>query len=111
MAPRRQLWPLETRCPEGTTSVGRDFARKVLDGMAQSFPQRLAPIPEQIDPICLGQACMQTIRQLYCEVAVSADHFEVPGDVLWDVLVQWIVADHMGWDRTPPHFFIVDKEP
>jgi hypothetical protein len=54
---------------------------------------------------------MQTIRQLYCEVAVSADHFEVPGDVLWDVLVQWIVADHMGWDRTPPHFFIVDKEP
>jgi hypothetical protein len=79
--------------------------------MAQSFPQRLASIPEQIDPICLGQARVQAIRQLYCEVAVSADHFEVPEDALWDVLVHWIVSDHMGWDRTPPHFFIVDKEP
>jgi hypothetical protein len=79
--------------------------------MARNFPNRLVPITEQIDPICLEQACVQTIRQLHYEVSVSADHFDVPGDVLWDVLVHWIVADHMGWDRTPPHLFIVEKEP
>jgi len=111
MAPRRQLRPLGIRCPEGTTLVGRDFARKVLDGMARNFPQRLAFIPEPIDSLCLEQACLQTIRQLYNEVEVFADHFGVPGDALWDVLVHWIVSDHMGWDRTPPHFLIVEKEP
>lgn len=101
----------ETRCPEGATLAGLDFARKVLGGMAQTFPQPLAAIPEQLDPLCLEQACVQTIRQLYYEVAVSADHFDVPGDVLWEVLVHWIVSDHMGWDRAPIYFFILKKEP
>jgi hypothetical protein len=79
--------------------------------MARDFPQRLASIREQIDPLLLEQACMQTIRQFYYEVALSADHYDVPGDVLWDVLVRWVVSDHMGWARTPPHLFIVEREP
>jgi len=111
MAPRRQHSRLRTRCPEGTTLVGRDLVGKVLDGMARNFPQRLAPITEQIDPLCLEQACVQTIRELHYEVAVSADQYDVPGDVLWEVLVHWIVSDRMGWDRTPSHFFTVGKVP
>jgi|HubBroStandDraft_1064217.scaffolds.fasta_scaffold114711_2 hypothetical protein len=100
-----------TKCPEGTTLAGVDFARKVLGGMARNFPRPLASIPEQVDPLCLEQACAQSIRELYCEVAVFADHFDVPGDVLLDILGHWIVSDLMGWDRTPPHFFTLEKEP
>jgi len=79
--------------------------------MARNFPQPLTAIPEQVDPLCLEQACAQTIRQLYYEVAVSADNFDVPGNVLLDILAHWIVSDLMGWDRTPPHIFIAEKEP
>lgn len=114
MARRGQDWALrtlQTRCPEGTALVGRDFARKVLDGMTRDFPQRLASIREQIDPLRVEKACLQTIRQFYYEVALSADHYDVPGDVLWDVLVHWVVSDHMGRVRTPPHLFIVEREP
>jgi hypothetical protein len=109
MALRRYPPRPETRYPEGTSLAGVDFARKVLGGMARNFPQPLTTIPEQVDPLCLEQACVQTIRQLYYEVAVSADNFDVPGDVLLDILVHWIVSDLMGWDRTPPHLFIVEK--
>jgi hypothetical protein len=108
---RRYLPRPGTRCPEGTTLAGIDSARKVLGGIAQNFPQPLATIPEQIDPLCLEQACLWTIRQLHYEVAVSADHFDVPGDVLLDVLAHWFVSDFMGWDRTPSHFFIVERGP
>ena len=110
MAFRRRYSPVRIRCPEGITLLGRDFARAVLDGIARDFPQRLAPITEQIDPLCLEKACVQTIRQLYYEVAIAADQYDVPGDVLWDVLIHWIVSDHMGWDRTPLHFFVAEKE-
>jgi hypothetical protein len=89
--------------------AGVDFAQKMLGGMARNFPQPLASIPEQADPLCLEQACIQAMRQLYYEVAVSADQFDVPGDVLLDILANWIVSDLMGWDRTPPHLFIVEK--
>lgn len=112
MALRRPSSPsLSTRCPEGTSVAGRDVARIVLDGMALDFPQRAASSSEQIEPWCLEQACIHTMREFYWQVSIFARHYQVPGDILLDILVHWIVSDHMGWDRSPPHLFIVEKEP
>ena len=108
---RKQNPELSIRCPEGTSSVGRDLARQVLDGMARDFDKRLASSAKPIDPMCLEEACKQTIRQIYYEVATSADQFDVPGDVLWHALVHRIVSDHMGWNRGPRTSIFLEEEP
>jgi hypothetical protein len=91
---------------------GRDgfdgvLLRLLFDGFMRDLPD--LPEPEDIDPLRLQKAGEGVLFSLYSEVGVFGAHYDVPVDLLWGVVVDWLVADDMGSERAPVEFFIPEK--
>lgn len=88
---------------------GFDLAllRLLFDEFMGGLPE--LPEPEDVDPLRLQKASEGVLFSLYSEVAVFASQYDVPGDLLWDVVVDWVIADDLGRDRTPVELFMPEK--
>lgn len=67
-----------------------------------------ASVPGAPDVLILERACEDLIRALRHEIQTHAEQFGVPDNLLEAMLVDWLVADEMGSQRTPSAFFIPD---
>lgn len=57
----------------------------------------------------LEGACEDLIRYLRQEIQTQAERSGVPDDFLEGMLVDWLVSDAMGIQRTPSALFIPDN--
>jgi hypothetical protein len=82
----------------------------LFDEFMRNLPELPVREVEDIDPSRLRKAGEGVLFSLYSEVGVFADHYDVPADFLWSLVVDWVVSDHMGTERTPADFLIPEKE-
>jgi hypothetical protein len=68
------------------------------------------PIAGQFDVLWLEHACEWVIVDLRCSIQKNAQDYSVPDDVLEKMLVDWLVADAKGSQRTPAKFYIPELE-
>jgi hypothetical protein len=88
-----------------------EFSLMVLfEWFTQNLSSFAIEEPEEIDPACVEKAGEGVLHSLYCDVGVFSDTHRVPGDLLWSVVVNWVVSDHMGVERTPVKSLISEKE-
>jgi hypothetical protein len=64
---------------------------------------------EDVDHLWLQKAGEAVLFSVYSEVGVFADDYEFPVDLLWGVVVDWVVSDHMGTERTPVEFLVPER--
>jgi hypothetical protein len=81
----------------------------LFDEFMRNLPQLPVPEAEDVDPLRLQKAGEGVLFSLYSEVGVFSDHYDVPVDLLWGLVVDWVVSDHMGTERTPVEFLIPGK--
>jgi|SRR5580693_8177155 hypothetical protein len=93
--------PRDRRSPFVDALLNRVLLQELFAEYLRNLPE--LPEPEDIDFLRLQKAGEGVLFSLYSEVGVFADHYQVPGDLLWDLVVDWVVADHMGTERTPAH--------
>jgi len=77
--------------------------------LMQSLPLPADHEPEPVDPLVLQHASEIALTTLYYEIEALAGNYELPGDILWEVVADWIVADQMGTKRTPAEYLIPDE--
>jgi len=104
--------------PRHGRNISIDGRGRVVDGVLflvlfDEFMRNLLELPvleaEDIDPLRLQKAGEGVLFSLHSEVGVFADHYDVPADVLWSLVVDWVVSDHIGTERTPAVFLIPEK--
>ena len=72
----------------------------------RNLPQLPVPEDQDVDILGLQKAGKGVLFTLYSEVGVFADVYDVPADLLWVVVVDWIVSDHTGRQRTPVELLV-----
>jgi hypothetical protein len=82
----------------------------LFDEFMRDLPDLPVLETESIYPLRLQRAGEGVLFSLYEEVGVFADHYGVPVDLVWGVVVDWVVSDHMGTKRTPVEFLVLEKE-
>jgi len=82
----------------------------LFDEFMRNLPDLPVLEAEDVDPLRLQKAGEGVLFSLYREVGVFADHYDVPVDLLWGLVVDWVVSDHMGTERTPVEFLVLEKE-
>ena len=65
--------------------------------------------PEEIDPLCLYQACRGVLTELRINIKVYAEQHWVPEDALTAMVTDWLVSKRMGVEPLPATFFIPEK--
>lgn len=71
------------------------------------------PIPElsqELDPLSVEKAADGILFELYHEIQSYADQYDLPGETLWKVVVDWMVSDQMGWERTPVAILVPNED-
>jgi hypothetical protein len=68
------------------------------------------PIAGQFDVLWLEHACEFVMVDLRCSIQRNARDYWVPDDVLEKMLVDWLVADAKGGQRTPARFYTPEPE-
>ena len=69
-----------------------------------------ASAPGAADPLCLEQACEGLMLALRSDIQTYAEQYGVPDDLLEALMVDWLVSDAMGKERTPSASFIPAEE-
>ena len=65
--------------------------------------------PDEIDPLCLYQACRGVLTELRINIKVYAEQHWVPEDALTAMVTDWLVSKRMGVEPLPATFFIPEK--
>ena len=65
--------------------------------------------PDEIDPLCLYQACRGVLTELHVNIKVYAEQHWVPEDALTAMVTDWLVSKRMGVEPLPATFFIPEK--
>lgn len=90
--------------------MSRRTASNFSDDLLNLFMEGLSippdAVPEPIDPGVVGNAASWVVFQIYYQIQAMSENFDVPGDILWKVVVDWLVSDEMGWERTPAEYCI-----
>src|SRR5580704_10903638 len=76
--------------------IDRVLFLKLFDAFMQNLPEMPVLEAEDVDPHRLQKAGEGVLFSFYSEVGVFADHYEVPGDLLWGLVVDWVISDHVG---------------
>lgn len=66
--------------------------------------------PDEIDPLCLEQACRSVLTDLSCSIEQFAEHYKVPPDILEMMIVDRQVSKQMDLQPTPTRLFVLRKE-
>jgi hypothetical protein len=74
-----------------------------------SVPYLLPCNPEEIDPLCLYQACRGVLTDFYCNIKAYAEQSWVPEDALIAMVTDQLVSKRMGAEPSPATFFIPEK--
>jgi hypothetical protein len=82
-------------------------AQELRRDYSYAYPPHAADEPDAFN---LEHACEGVIRDLRCNIQTYAEQFWVPDDLLEAMLVDWLVSDQMGWERTPVRFFVPEEE-
>ena len=69
-----------------------------------------ASAPGAADPLCLEQACEGLMVALRSDIQTYAEQYGVPDDLLEALMVDWLVSDAMGKERTPSASFMPADE-
>ncbi|MGC1414163.1 MAG: hypothetical protein WA817_02710 [Candidatus Acidiferrum sp.] len=91
-------------------SVDRVLFLALFDKFMQDLPEPPALEADDVDPVRLQKAGEGVLFSLSSEVGVFADHYGVPVDTLWGLVLDWVVSDHLGAERTPAEFLIPEKK-
>jgi hypothetical protein len=81
----------------------------LFDEFMRNLPDLPVLEAEDIDPARLQRAGEGVLFSLYEEVGVFADHYDVPVGLVWGLVVDWVVSDHMGTERTPVEFLVPER--
>lgn len=87
----------------GVAKSWRVSAQELRRDYSYAYP---VPALGEPDALCLEKACHETVSFLRCDIGRSADEYGVPSDLMELVVVDWLVADLMGKERTPTAMFI-----
>jgi hypothetical protein len=104
--------PCHDRCTfaDGCGGLIERVFLELFDAFMRNPREMPAPGAEDVDSLCLQRAGEGVLFSLYSEIGVFADHYGVPVDVLWGLVADWVVSDHMGSERTPAEFLIPGKD-
>jgi hypothetical protein len=69
------------------------------------------PKPKPIDPDTLGHAAERTMLEVLRSTRYNAAHYDVPLPILQEIITRWLLADHLGLNRTPITFFLPPNSP
>ena len=104
------LVELRDRIKEQFLRVSKDWqvsAEELRRCYSYAYPFSPAGAP---DPLCLEQACEGLMVALRSDIQAFANQFGVPDDLLESMLVDWLVSDAMGTDRTPSALLAPDED-
>jgi hypothetical protein len=69
-----------------------------------------AAAPGAPDLLCVEHACEDVMMSLRSQIQTYAEQYGVPDDMVEEMLVDRLVSDHMGTERTPVAFFMPETE-
>jgi len=97
----------ETVSQETMPIVSRRESARTCELLPYLFP--CPEDPEEIDPLCLYQACQGVLIELYSNIKVYAEQYCVPEDALTVMVTDWLVSKRVGVEPLPATFFIPEK--
>jgi hypothetical protein len=93
---------LRQRIKDEFLKVAKDWqvsAEELRRSYSHEYP------PSTPDLLCLEQGCEGLLLELRSSIQTYAEQYGVPDDMLEAMLVDWLVSDRIGTERTPARLF------
>lgn len=97
---------LRERIKEDFSKVAKDWEISTQELRRRFWHVYPVANDEVPDMLSVEQACEGVMHDLRCNIQTYAEQYYVPDDLLEAMLVDWLVSDRMGSDRTPPRYFV-----
>ena len=94
---------------EDAICVNRDESKGSLQENEPGPPPGPPQYPENPEPVsamALYQACNGVMADLFCSIGAWADHYEVPDELVIEIVTDRLVSRDLGVEPTPTHFFL-----
>jgi len=91
----------------GFSSLQERWHIELFSELMTNLPE--PPGPKEIEPVWAERAAEEVLLYLRGSVESSASQWWTPADILWTIIIDWLISDDRGWPRTRVDFLIPEE--